>query len=577
MKKYIPQIPKWCLYLLGIVVSIKALHEPDTFWQLRTGQWILQHGQVPKQDVFSSSMQGKPWVNIKWGYEVIIAAIQKATSIECIFILQIIITSLIVFLLFKIIKQLGIDNYWAVLCSGIAMIAMIEFRINGRPESISWLMAIAFISILIQPLTIKNAMLLFVLQILWCNLHEAFGIGIVIAIIYNAALIFTKIFNKNTYTSKLFLLIPLLILATCINPYGIQLALKPLDIFNQIQTNKYTTELSSMMEADYWVLQAKLFWAIVLLGVVGIIKCKNKLSKLSALHINFYVAIVIAFTFLAALALRNIPFAAIVWMPIWAFIISTIVATYLPKPIVFIYASGLLFIIFYYSIASNKWYQNTGQYDVYGMQMLNASTPYGATNYLQAKQLDTNIFADYLLSSYLLYKMQPSYKTYIDLRDLDVFTDSFFNNYLQLVNRPDSFMQFLNTHHYNTVLLYTNSYPSLHARMYNDSIFACTYVDGVAAVYQRTDEFSKEDVFAPYHAEPIHPLATAINTIAYPLFAPASFDEYPYDLLAAQYYTNVFRFDLAEKRLQNVLQQDPNNAIALGLQTQISSLKNTKK
>ncbi|MBK6446242.1 MAG: hypothetical protein IPF81_13385 [Bacteroidetes bacterium] len=48
-----------CSYLITIAFSIKALKEPDVWWQIRTGEWILEHHQVPVSDVFSYTQSGE--------------------------------------------------------------------------------------------------------------------------------------------------------------------------------------------------------------------------------------------------------------------------------------------------------------------------------------------------------------------------------------------------------------------------------------------------------------------------------------------------------------------------------------
>ena len=36
------------------------LNDPDTFWHIRTGQWILDHKQVPTVDLFSCRLPEIP-------------------------------------------------------------------------------------------------------------------------------------------------------------------------------------------------------------------------------------------------------------------------------------------------------------------------------------------------------------------------------------------------------------------------------------------------------------------------------------------------------------------------------------
>src|SRR4051812_23036012 len=86
-------------YLIAIALSIKSFREPDLWWQIRTGQWILQHSAVPHRDVFSYTFNGAAWINIKWGFEVVTAMVSSSLGPESVFIIQALISCLILFFL----------------------------------------------------------------------------------------------------------------------------------------------------------------------------------------------------------------------------------------------------------------------------------------------------------------------------------------------------------------------------------------------------------------------------------------------------------------------------------------------
>src|ERR1700733_1977579 len=53
---------------LGGAPSLLA--DGDTGWHLRTGEWIMAHGQVPQQDLFSYTQSGKAWYAWEWLWDV---------------------------------------------------------------------------------------------------------------------------------------------------------------------------------------------------------------------------------------------------------------------------------------------------------------------------------------------------------------------------------------------------------------------------------------------------------------------------------------------------------------------------
>lgn len=58
-------IPAWLFFSGGAGFS-RLLLDGDTGWHIRVGQWILEHGQVPRTDFFSFSKPGEPWFAWEW-------------------------------------------------------------------------------------------------------------------------------------------------------------------------------------------------------------------------------------------------------------------------------------------------------------------------------------------------------------------------------------------------------------------------------------------------------------------------------------------------------------------------------
>ncbi|PLK24306.1 hypothetical protein [Novosphingobium sp. TH158] len=51
----------------------QVLADGDSWWHVRAGEWMLDHGAVPMTDPFSHSFAGKPWHAHEWLAEVIMA------------------------------------------------------------------------------------------------------------------------------------------------------------------------------------------------------------------------------------------------------------------------------------------------------------------------------------------------------------------------------------------------------------------------------------------------------------------------------------------------------------------------
>jgi hypothetical protein len=59
------------ILLFGLLaMTARNAVDPDLWWHLRTGQWIMETGHIPRSDPFSFTRAGSPWVSHEWLSEV---------------------------------------------------------------------------------------------------------------------------------------------------------------------------------------------------------------------------------------------------------------------------------------------------------------------------------------------------------------------------------------------------------------------------------------------------------------------------------------------------------------------------
>ena len=62
-------------YLFYLSAGEILLRDSDTEWQIKVGQWILEHGALPTSDVFSFTRFGEPWISSSWLSQVAYALV----------------------------------------------------------------------------------------------------------------------------------------------------------------------------------------------------------------------------------------------------------------------------------------------------------------------------------------------------------------------------------------------------------------------------------------------------------------------------------------------------------------------
>jgi len=571
--KNIQFISKILLFLVAIVLSLKAIKEPDLWWQLATGDWILQNKSIPTTDVFSFTYFGTKWINIKWGFEVLISLWAKAFGVEFIYVIQALVTGCLVYLMLKLINLKNADYLnkpWVIniifLCCFVFLAASSN-RIIGRPEMFSHLFTLAFIYLLNLFKNQKKLIyILPVLQLVWTNMHEAFGTGIVIVGIFVfAAWVEYFIDKSNKKPLNISLAFLLSITAIVINPYGFEMLSRPFEIFSQLSTNKYTTELSNYTTHEYWQTSTYftlIFLIISLLNIISTLLEKSKEKKLKHLINQFGLAnilLILAFIFLASSAFRNLIFLNIVLLPFvvngmlkFFVFIGKKTKFFLPTFYVSLF-TVFIGLVFYIAIVSNKFYEINKFSHTYGLQFSATQNPIGAANYLKENNFDSKIvFSDYLSSSYLLYSLSPNFKTFIDLRDLDVFPDTFFQKNAEAYANYESYKIFDEKYNFKAAVVLNNQFKRLQIGLYNDSNYTLSYFDPLVSVFVKQKSNRKTPLsIANFNNYKPSIFSSIINYVFNPFYKPTKNDNEDQNTNAALFYLSIGDYKQAKQLVSN--------------------------
>src|SRR5437870_10479669 len=58
------------LVTLQFMMSHRNVADPDIWWHLRNAEYLFQHHQLPRFDMYSFTVAGHPWINHEWLSEV---------------------------------------------------------------------------------------------------------------------------------------------------------------------------------------------------------------------------------------------------------------------------------------------------------------------------------------------------------------------------------------------------------------------------------------------------------------------------------------------------------------------------
>jgi hypothetical protein len=167
--------------------------DPDTYWHLASGKWMLDHGQLLRTDVFSSTVSGQPYSVGEWLGQIVLYVAYLAGGWTGLVILRGLLVGVCAFFLTRVALRGGAPVIVAVPVSCAALL-LSEIVWTDRPH----LFTLALFPLLLDLLLVARAerirLLLAVppLILLWTNLHGGYAVGLALVGIFTLEALLTR-------------------------------------------------------------------------------------------------------------------------------------------------------------------------------------------------------------------------------------------------------------------------------------------------------------------------------------------------------------------------------------------------
>jgi hypothetical protein len=285
----------------------------DTGWHIRTGEWILQHGTVPKTDIFSFTKPHDVWFAWEWGWDVLFALIHRIWGLAGVAFVSACLLCCTSALLFRLIRR-SCDHDLLSLIFTILAVCGSALHWLARPHLVSWIFVLIFLHVLLSAERgrVKRLWALPLCALLWTNLHGGFFIGIVIVLISAAGEFFKSIATEQQSWSAAYrkahpyLLCAIACAAVSFaNPYTWHLHQH---VFTYLGDSRLLDQISEFQSISFHHAGGIFFECLLLIGGGSVWWCIQ--------HGNFTSALLtILFAHLALLSARNIPLFMLIASP----------------------------------------------------------------------------------------------------------------------------------------------------------------------------------------------------------------------------------------------------------------------
>ncbi len=165
-----------------VLFAPAVLNDPDSWWHVAAGTWMLAHLSVPPVDPFSFSMAGQPWVAHEWLAEVAMALAYAAlgwSGVVALFAAAVaVMTACLARYLARHLRPLAAS---VVLLLGVACVGP---SLLARPHLLALALLVPWLTGLLRAHEKgeRPPSPLLLLMVAWANLHGSFIFGLALAV-----------------------------------------------------------------------------------------------------------------------------------------------------------------------------------------------------------------------------------------------------------------------------------------------------------------------------------------------------------------------------------------------------------
>ena len=475
------------VFAYAFFFASRPIDDGDFWWHLKTGQYIVDHGVIPRTDFFSFTAYGKPWVAHEWLSEVVFYLGYSWVGYNFL----IFTFALLVVLAFWFVTR-RLDSHPFIFAPAVLLgVWSILPTIGVRPRVFTLLFSAIYLALLDGFRRSEKSWPIWLtvpLMALWVNLHGGFLMGLVLIGLGIAGLLLDTLIEKQSIKEAWNRLRTLsLVLVGCaaaavLNPHGWRIYLFPFEIFlSPIQQQTVRDWLSP----DFHQPELLPLTALILLtiSVLALSPKKPRASEVLLFVVTLYMTLK-SNRHMAILALVAVPLL-VRYSQHWISSLASAVALS-PRPKqsssrATILASVVLLLPLLLFIPKLLT-------EVYGQPKQNVvRVPIKAVEYMKENGVDGPTFTEpNMWGGYLIWAM-PSNPVYIDGR-IDMYGDQFVREYIDISRGTVAWEEPFARHRVKNVLVRPKSHLAL--SLQESGEWQELYEDEMTVVFSRRSDQS---------------------------------------------------------------------------------------
>ncbi|MEK7151442.1 MAG: hypothetical protein AAB784_01860 [Patescibacteria group bacterium] len=472
--------------LFFVLVVVAATHSLNSINQdigrhLKSGEIIWETKSVYKTNLFSYTEPNHPFINHHWLSEVIFYLLNGLIGLKGLILFKAGILISTFLLLWLSIRRTASEMPFLIV--GVFGLLIFSGRTDVRPEMFSYLFLSYFLFAIFRSKYSEEYKWLYalpVIQIFWTNMHIYFALGPAIILLF----LLDRYIHYRKQVKFVFWVFVATCIATLINPNFINGALAPLTILRDYGYSIVENQNIFFLQ-DYGIHLRDIYLfqiSLIILAMSFVLALKNGHKK-----ITFEFLTAIALMILAGKMIRNLGPYAIVFVPVVASNLSAL------KPIPrlakfsapFLIGLILLFGWLIKSTTNNNFYQWMSTSKKFGLAIPKGATK--AVDFVKENRISGPVFNNFDVGSFLIWKMFPQEKVFVDGRPEAYSVDFFSKIYKPMQEDPAIWKQVSEEYKINYIFFaHTDMTPwarTFLSRISQNPDWPLIYLDGTTAIF----------------------------------------------------------------------------------------------
>jgi len=495
------------VFALVACLAARQVSSGDVGFHLAAGSWILEGHGWPRTDPFTFTVADHAYVDTSWGYQVVLALLERAFGPAGLVLLHVALILLTWVLVYRTAAGVTGDRQALVLFTALGAVAC-EMRYDVRPEVLSYTL-LALVLYLLHRHAAGSALrtwYLPVVFVVWVNCHSLFVLGWIAL----GCFVLGLWLRDRRPDLRLIGWSASCVAVTLLNPYGWRGVAFPFTLLTRFgEENPFNQTIGEFVSPFDLALSEqfpfyprlpiysfRLLFALVALALIPLIRRKRWCLVLLALP----------FGYLSFSMVRNIPLLVVACLPVVAAGLGGLPGSTRRRrrwPGRAVPVAAALTVALTLSVFHDAYYISSRRQDRFGLGWNERTQPVAATQYAQRAGLDGRVLNHLNFGGYLMWA--GARRVFIDGR-LEVMGEEFFDEYRQVLSSEAALERTVARYDIEWLVFPHRINRSLLRALDVDPRWTLAYVDPLAVIFTRADKVDPLRVHPGVSQRPVEPL-----------------------------------------------------------------------